>query len=179
MKEPRTDVLVVLSAPVEIASQQLAEIRADHQHARLTIYLRETERQQFGELINGCHVCSDKPSDSKTAFLSRLRTTLYDEAIVLDYGQWSRVGARCLFFLARARTKTVRSERGNFRLSPVSLLRHWLYRRKHRSGSVAGLPPGTPAPFLLAAYRKTLGLGIGLALISLEYGWRRLFRASG
>lgn len=181
MTADRPDLLIVLSAPPEIGRRELVEILAAHDEVRVTIYLRDADRDEYADLIEGYYVRSDKPTQGKARFLSELRTTLYDEAIVLDFGHWSFFTARCLFFLARAQVKRVRTERGEFRfsfLAPITLLGHWLHRRKHRSGSVAGLPPGTPAPFLLAAYRKTLGLALGLIGTLLEYGWRRLFRTS-
>jgi hypothetical protein len=137
------------------------------------------DRSAYTDLLEHCFVYSDKPSRDKRRFIRELRGPYYNEAIVLDFGHWSFFPARCLFFLSRAQTKTVRSERGSFPFSwraPLTLLRQWLYRRKHRSGSIAGLPAGTPAPFLVAAYRKTVGLLIGSLMTVLEYAWRRLAR---
>lgn len=181
MKETRSEVLVVLSAPPAISRKELIEILAAHRDARVTVYLRDEDLDEYLDLIDGLYVCSDKPGHGKGRFLSELRTTLYNEAIVLDFGQWSFFAARCLFFLARAQVKTVRTERGSFHFSlwsPITILHHWLYRCRHRSGSVAGLPPGTPVPFVLAAYRKTLGLGFGLTWTMLQYGWRRVSRTT-
>jgi len=169
---------VVLSAPPDISRRELTELLAIHQGARITVYLRDEDLGSYLDLIEGLHVCSDKPVHGKGRLLSELRTTLYQEAIGLDFGEWSFVTARLLQFLARAQSKTVRTERGAFRLSPLTLLKHLAYRSRRRSGSVAGLPPGTPLPFLLAAYRKTLGLAIGLTMTVLQYSWRRLSRGT-
>ena len=178
---PRPEILVVLSATPDISRQALTELISIHQGARITVYLRDEDLNAYLDLIEGLYVCSDKPVHGKGRFLSELRTTLYREAIVLDFGQWSYFTARCLFFLARSEKKTVRAERGAFRLSlltPLPLLKHLAYRCRHRSGSVAGLPPGTPLPFLLAAYRKTFGLALGLSMTALQYSWRRLRQAA-
>lgn len=170
-------ILVLLGAPPEIARDQLAEIVAQHTGQRITVYMRIADRSAYTDLLEHCFVYSDKPSRDKRRFVRELRGPFYDEAIVLDFGHWSFYPTRCLFFLSRAAVKTVRTERGAFPFSwrsPKVLLRHWMYRRKHRSGSIAGLPAGTPAPFVVAAYRKTLGLAIGIGLTVLEYCWRRL-----
>ena len=130
-------------------------------------------------LLAGCFVHSDKPSGSKRMFIRELRAHFYDEVIVLDFGQWSFYPSRCLFFFARAKLKTVRTERGTFEFSmfkPFTLLGHLLHRSKHRTGSVAGMPPGLPFPFVFATYRKTVGLAIGIARTIMEYGWRRMTR---
>ena len=181
MKESNSKLLIVLSAPPEVSRQELRKILDSHNSDHVTIYLREADQDNYSDMTEGFYVCSDKPSSSKLQFLSELRTTLYDQAVVLDHGHWSFFSARCLFFFARARHKTVRTERGSFELSfwqPIFLLSHLAHRHRHRSGSVAGLPPGTPAPFLLGLYRKTLGLALGWIRTMLEYSWRRIFRAS-
>jgi len=181
MNESRPELLVILSAPAAISRKKLTKILAEHDNARITVYLRIADLDEYQDLVTDLYVCSDKPVQSKGRFLSELRTTLYSEAIVLDFGQWSFFAARCLFFLARAQVKTVWTERGSFEFSPWSpfaFLDHWLYRCRHRSGSVAGLPPGTPVPFLLAGYRKTLGLVFGLAWTMLRYGWRRVSKTT-
>ena len=181
MTVARPEILVVLSATPEISRQALTELISIHEGARITVYLREEDINAYLDLTEGLYVCSDKPVHGKGRFLSELRAILYQEAIVLDFGQWSYVTARCLFFLARSQKKTVRTERGAFRLSllaPLPLLKHLVYRCRHRSGSIAGLPPGTPLPFLLAAYRKTLGLALGLTITVLQYSWRRLRQAA-
>ena len=175
----RQTVVVFLSAPPEVAREELHTILAEHEDSKITVYLRETHRHHYEDLIAECFVQVDKPTNDRRSFIQELRGVWYDEAIVLDYGHWSFFPARCLFFLVRAEKKTVRTERGPFRfsfMSPIVLLHHWLYRRKNRTGSVAGIPPGTPFPFVVALYRKTIGSVIGLTMTTAEYGWRRVTR---
>ena len=181
MNDTNSKLLIVLSAPPEVSRTELRKILESHKAGHITIYLREADQHDYSDMIEGFYICSDKPSGSKLQFLSELRATLYDQAIVLDHGHWSFFTARCLFFFARARQKIVRTERGSFEFSlgqPVTLLAHLSHRHRHRSGSVAGLPPGTPAPFLLGIYRKTFGLAFGWSKTLLEYSWRKIFRAS-
>ena len=172
-------VVVFLSAPPEQARGELEAIVRDHAESRVTVYVRDSHRHEYEDLLAECFVHSDKPKGSKRAFIRELRGHLYDEAIALDFGQWSFFPSRILFFLARSQVKSVRTERGVFEFSllkPITLLGHLLYRIKHRSGAVGGMPQGTPFPFLFALYRKTFGLLFGVAWCTLEYGWRRVTR---
>jgi hypothetical protein len=171
--------LVFLSAPPEIARVEFEAIRREHPESKLTVYVRQSHRDQYEDLLADCFVQSDKPAGSKRAFVRELRGRWFDEAIVLDFGQWSFSPARCLFFLARAQRKTVRTERGVFEFSlwqPLTLLSHLLHRTKNRTGSVAGLPHGVPFPFVFALYRNTIGLWLGVVWCGIEYGWRRMTR---
>ena len=175
MRNERREVLLFLSAPPEISRKELISVLAEHTEARITVYLRSQHRPEYDDLLGSCFVYSDKPARGRRAFVRELRARLYHEAIVLDFGHWSYFPARCLFFLARAGRKHVRSERGVFEFTvmhPIALFRHLSYRRKHRSGSVAGVPAGTPAPFLVAAYRGTLGRIVGSVITMVEYSWR-------
>ncbi|MCA8957384.1 MAG: hemophore-related protein [Planctomycetes bacterium] len=170
-------IAVFLGAPPDVARRELGAILAEHPGARATVYLREACQKELEGTLAGCAVESDKPHGNKRAFLRGLRQPLYDVAYVLDFGHWSYWPNRCLWFLARARRRVVRTERGAFvwsSLRPWVLVRHWLYRRKHRSGAVAGMPPGTPAPFVVAAYRKTVGLLVGVVWMAVECTWRRI-----
>ncbi len=179
MNPERHEILLFLSAPPEISRKELRAVIAENTEARVTVYLRSQHRPEYDDLLGNCFVYCDKPARGRKSFVRELRAHLYHEAIVLDYGHWSYCPARCLFFLARAGKKNVRTERGTFEFSllrPVTLLRHLLYRRKHRSGSVAGVPAGTPAPFLVAAYRGTIGQVVGSMLGMLEYSWRLVRR---
>lgn len=179
MSSRASHLLVVLSAPPELARGELEAIIRDHPASQLTVYIRDSHRHHYEDLLTDCFVQSDKPTNGKRAFVRELRNRLFGEAIVLDFGQWSFFPARCLFFLARAQVKTVRTERGAFEFSPlqpITLLRHILYRSKHRRGAVAGLPPGVPFPFPLALYRQTIGLVLGVGWSVVEFGWRRLAR---
>ena len=178
MSADRLRLLIFLSDRPERARPEFQEILAEHPHAHVTVYLRRVHREQFEDLLDGVFVYEDKPRHTKLAFIRELRAPYYDRAIVLDFGTWDFYPARCLFFLCRAREKIVRSERGSFRFSPLAhplvLWRHLLYRRNHRSGSVAGLPSDTPLPFPIAVYRKTIGLTLGIVWTVAEFSWRRL-----
>lgn len=173
-------VLLFLSAPPELARTEFLAVLEEHRDSRITVYIRDGHRKPLEDLLADCFVHSDKPTGSKRTFIRELRAHFYDEVIVLDFGQWNFYPSRCLFFLARAEHKTVRTERGSFVFSPLfkpfALISHLLHRSKNRTGSVAGMPPALPFPFVFAAYRKTIGLAIGIVCTILEYGWRRITR---
>ncbi len=172
----------MVSAPPQVARPHLSRILAGHADAEFTFYVRASERSSLDDLLAGHEVRSDKPGyrlpgHGRVALVRDLREQRYDLGIALGLGHWSYWPQKLAFTLARARRKTVISERGEFRLSwwrPWRLVGHFEWRLTNPVGSVAGMPPGTPLPLLAAVYRKTIGLVLGILWVLVEYGARWL-----
>jgi len=173
-------VLCMVSAPAPVARPHLERILREHEGAQFTFYVRHSERGQLEDLLAGHEVCSDKPGyrlpgHGRVALVRDLRARKYDLGIALGLGHWSYWPQKLAFALARARHKTVISERGSFHLSwrlPFALAHHFYWRLRNPVGSVAGMPVGTPLPLAAAIYRKTVGLVLGTLWVVLEYGAR-------
>ncbi len=174
----------MVSAPPQVARPHLSRILAAHPDAEFTFCVRASERSSFDDLLATHQVCSDKPGyrlpgHGRVALVRDLREQQYHLGIALGLGHWSYWPQKLAFCLARARRKTVIAERGEFRLSwwrPWTLVGHFGWRLRNPVGSVAGMPPGTPLPLLAAAYRKTIGLVLGILWVLGEYGARWLIR---
>ena len=175
-------VLCMVSAPPAVARPHLEKILAAHPDAEFTFYVRASERAHLDDLVAEHEVCSDKPGyrlpgGGRVALVRDLREQKYHLGIALGLGHWSYWPQKLAFALARARRKTVISERGTFQLScwrPWRLFGHYRWRLSNPVGSVAGMPPGTPLPLLAAAYRKTIGPVLGILWVLGEYGLRWL-----
>ncbi len=184
VKADITNVLCMVSAPPPVARPHLERILAEHDGAHFTFYVRLSEGAQLDDLLAGHEVRSDKPGyrlpgHGRVALVRDLREQRYDLGIALGLGHWSYWPQKLAFALARARHKTVISQRGPFHLSwwrPWNLIHHFHWRLRNPVGSVAGMPAGTPLPLAAAIYKKTIGLVLGALWVVLEYGVRRLMK---
>jgi hypothetical protein len=177
------NILCMVSAPPPVARPHLERILAQHPGARFTFYVRQSERAQLDDLLEGHEVRSDKPGyrlpgHGRVALVRDLRAEKYDLGMALGLGHWTYWPQKLAFALARARRKVVLNERGEFLISwwrPWTLFHHFQWRLRNPVGSVAGMPAGTPMALPAAIYRKTVGLVLGVLWTTLEYGFRRVF----
>ena len=167
----------MVSAPPQVARPHLSQILAAHPDAEFTFYVRSSERSNLDDLLASHEVRSDKPGyrlpgHGRVALVRDLREQRYDLGIALGLGHWSYWPQKLAFALARAKHKTVISERGGVQMSwwrPWQLAGHFGWRLRNPVGSVAGMPAGTPLALLAAVYRKTIGLVLGVLWVFGEY----------
>ena len=170
--------VVFLTSPPAHARRALEEVRNRHPNMPIAVYVRESDRDALGSVLDSFEVRSDKPRGGKLRFLREIRKAGFEVAFACWEGDPSYNRMKLVHLLSGVDKKIVFNPNAkSFRLQmdkdPV-----WLKHVRWRMSSNAGPRISNPMDRFTGMYRNVFGWWLGSLWTALRFQSMRLGRRS-